>query len=664
MDSFGEDDEDIQFFDARDEIDLESDDELDCGLKGWEYDVWIRTPMSVGERRREFIGMMGLSTPELGAKFVEKVVGNGNNEAVLRESSDGVEFDSLLSCDVDDRINSCEFNLSECRKDQGIGDIGSMKLGHILFAEKFESRSKKIEERAAVLDSSSPLKLGKSKQRWLSKLNSFTCITCSNTTGDDMVMNSLGKSRPRRVKVRHSRKKLKELSALFIVQDIQSHEGSILTMKFSPDGQYLASGGEDTIVRVWQVVEDVRSSRTVEIPDADPSCVYFSANHLSELEPLMVEKDKVDYTKSLQKTLDSACVVFPPKVFHIFETPLHVFKGHTGDVLDLSWSKDNRLLSASIDKTVRLWRVGVDRCLKVFKHSDYVTCLQFNPIDGDCFVSGSIDGKVRIWTIGCGQVVRWAEMRDIITAVSYRPDGQSGIVGTITGACRCFNISDDNLELETEMCWSNKKKSSCKRITGFQFFPQDPSKVLVTSADSQLRILHGTNVIWKYKGLRKVGNSISATPTSDGKHIVSACDDSAVYVWNVNDPLFSHGKVIKSFEYFASESSVAIPWPGMKPGGMLDVDVRIDALRFWSSTRFSLTHEYLLDSGSKVSATWPEEKLPASSGTSPMSKAQYKLFKTSYDSSSRSHAWGLVIVAARWDGRIRVYRNYGLPVSV
>lgn len=29
------------------------------------------------------------------------------------------------------------------------------------------------------------------------------------------------------------------------------------------------------------------------------------------------------------------------------------------------------LLSSSIDKTVRLWRVGYDNCLKIFSHSNY-----------------------------------------------------------------------------------------------------------------------------------------------------------------------------------------------------------------------------------------------------------------------------------------------------
>ena len=53
-----------------------------------------------------------------------------------------------------------------------------------------------------------------------------------------------------------------------------------------------------------------------------------------------------------------------------------------------------------------------------------MTCVQFNPVDDNQFISGSIDGKIRIWEIDGGQVVDWTDVRDIVTAVSYRPDGQ------------------------------------------------------------------------------------------------------------------------------------------------------------------------------------------------------------------------------------------------
>lgn len=82
------------------------------------------------------------------------------------------------------------------------------------------------------------------------------------------------------------------------------------------------------------------------------------------------------------------------------------------------------LLSSSVDESVRLWRVGSDRCLQVFPHSNYVTCVQFQPNDENFFISGSIDGKVRSWSVSGCQVVDWVDIREIVTAVAYSPDGK------------------------------------------------------------------------------------------------------------------------------------------------------------------------------------------------------------------------------------------------
>ncbi len=48
-------------------------------------------------------------------------------------------------------------------------------------------------------------------------------------------------------------------------------------------------------------------------------------------------------------------------------TPHRTYVGHTADVLDLAWSKSQFLLTASMDKTVRLWHISMEDCLRVFK---------------------------------------------------------------------------------------------------------------------------------------------------------------------------------------------------------------------------------------------------------------------------------------------------------
>lgn len=718
MGSFSDNDEESQFFDASEHIAAESKSSYGCPRSDiCEYDVWMRSPQSITERRRKFIRWMGLSPAKLKGDNLHNVSDDCKNQhvfkgdvgrlmencgTVLRASIPGDEFSlnqssaSSWSSDAFDLssgvVSSEEFVCRNGYPDgasgsslDDIGDEGKTsnlqdgELSQFLTAREFVNYSQSSPLLQQINENTSRI-MNKMKDKWLNRLRSMRHLMSMGQKDDILPSNSsnqLQSTGVQRVGVRHCQKTLKELSALFTGQDIQAHEGSILTMKFSLDGQYLASAGEDKFVRIWQVVEDKRSDN-IDIPDADPSCIYFSINRLSELAPLMGEKDKANKFKNLGKTSDSACIIFPPKVFRILEKPLQVFQGHDGEILDLSWSMNNCLLSSSVDKTVRLWRVGVDRCLKVFVHSDYVTCIQFNPVNDDYFISGSIDGKVRIWTINGCQVVDWAQIKDIITAVSFHPNGQGGIIGSITGTCCFFNISlsDNHIQLGAQTCLTSKK-SPCKRITGFQFSPQDPSKVLVACTDSQVKILDGMNVIGKYRGLRNSGNQISASFTSDGKHIVSAFEDSNVYLWNYIDKVVysaSQPKAIRSFECFTSDASVAIPWSGLRIenpenrfiSSKLDKN-SINSLPFSASTRFFLDQEFLLESNPRGSATWPAEKLPVSSprvSTSPLCRSQYKLFKNSYQSSSSPHLWGLVIVTAGWDGRIRTFHNYGLPVPL
>ncbi|KAG9158033.1 hypothetical protein Leryth_000199 [Lithospermum erythrorhizon] len=712
MGSFIDDEEEYHYYDAHENLASCSDsgsDCLDCEVSPvvdncvagcFQYDEWVRTPVSVRERRMKFFTSMGLGLErseegdsdeydDLFRVDIGKI--RENNLAVLRSEILDNEFSSRRSsvscwtsdssCAPKDIYSSTSFlctngkcgSRNQCNSD--VEDrklnLGFKSLDQLLKSEGSDSPSgafcpiRHCVHMDAGGHKERPPIVKRVQRKWLGRLRSMTCAVNmqkeenTSQTSDPKPVEGVG---VRRVKVRHCRKRLKELSALFPGQDIQAHKGLILSMKFSLDGHYLATAGEDKMVKIWKVVEDERS-RDIDIPDLDPSCMYFTLNHGSGLAPLVSEKEKVNILNILTKSSDSACVIFPPKVFRLLETPVHLFQGHTGEVLDISWSKNNCLLSASVDKTVRLWQIGYDHCVKVFPHNNYVTSVQFNPENDDYFISGSIDGKVRIWGINDCQVVDWIDLRDIVTAVSYHPGGQAGVVGTITGVCRFFNVSGNHLQVEEKVYINSKKKSRSKRITGFQFFSEDPNKVVVTSADAQVQILSGVDVVTKCKGMRNGGNFMSASLTSNGNYIISASDDSNVYVWNCTgpeEPSIFESKSIKSFECFSSDASIAIPWCGMNTNNSVNKlhSVATDGLSY------SLANDYYLDTDFRASATWPEEKLRGLNKQSVLCKSQYTLLKTSCKSLSNSHAWGLVIVTATRDGRIQSSHNYGLPVPV
>ncbi|KAM1851113.1 hypothetical protein ACFX13_015221 [Malus domestica] len=722
MGSYGEERED-QFYDTREDLSSVSDWGSDCceefssGTPGFlRYEeVWANNLESVHERRHKFLQWMGVDlvsnsmmTEDSEDVFVDriKIIDRIREDSGVMLRSWGLEEASCSSQSTvsslsteareslgngaldDTRSTRAMRNLnggmtvivSELVQDGRLGRLGQAGLNQLVNGEILSAQApspliqqllqREVDNARFFLDAKKKVKRG-----WLRKLGNGICVADKHEAEAALSPISLKSASGvgmQRVQVHPSKKRTKELSSLYAGQHFSAHEGSILSMKFSLDGQYLASAGEDGVVRVWKVIEDERFNK-FDIA-SDPSSLYFKMHPFSKLNSPNVNKEKQSKAQQLGGSSESACVVFPPKIFRLLEQPVHEFRGHRGEVLDLSWSKKGFLLSSSVDKTVRLWQVGCDRCLRVFSHSNFVTCVNFNPLDDNYFISGSIDGKVRIWEIIRCLVVDYIDVREIVTAVSYRPDGKGGIVGLMTGNCCVYNIIDDHLELDAQITVHGKKKSPGKRITGFQFSPSNPSKVMVTSADSVVRIISGKDIVCKYRGLRNGGNHMSASFTSDGKHIVSASDDSNVRIWNCNsqDTTSSRSRNIWSCESFVSHNSmIAIPWNGVNslPGTLASPRFIGDFPR--SSLDYPLKHLNLDEKVEQKSlprgtATWPEEKLVNSSPVpvSPMMcRSEYKFLKSACQSmSGSSHMWGLVIVTASLDGRIKTYHNYGLPI--
>ncbi|XP_071725883.1 uncharacterized protein [Rutidosis leptorrhynchoides] len=510
---------------------------------------------------------------------------------------------------------------------------------------------------------------------------------------------------PERVRVKQYGKSCKDLTALYKSQEIQAHNGSIWTIKFSLDGKYLASAGEDRLIHVWQVVGSDRKGdllfdkqedgnlNVLLMSNGSPEPTILSSN--SESVPERKRRGRLSISR---KSISLDTIVVPDTVFALSEKPICSFNGHLLDVLDLSWSKSQHLLSSSMDKTVRLWQLSTKSCLKIFSHSDYVTCIQFNPVDDRYFISGSLDAKVRIWSIPDRQVVDWNDLHEMVTAACYTPDGQAALVGSHKGSCRVFNTTENKLQQKSQINLQNKKKKPHhKKITGFQFAPGSSSEVLITSADSRIRVVDGVDLVHKFKGFRNTSSQISAYLAANGRYVVCASEDSNVYVWkHEGDSRPSRSKgvtVTQSYEHFhCQDVSMAIPWPGMtdtcwdlqdgptslsrdhdqleevsmanhpptpderigKDGSPLTTGCTSSPI---NGTISSASNGYFFD---RMSATWPEEKLVlASKNPSPRTSVDF----TNGMSPGKS-AWGMVIVTAGLRGEIRTFQNFGMPVRI
>ncbi|KAK1420707.1 hypothetical protein QVD17_22523 [Tagetes erecta] len=634
---------------------------------------------------------VGLSSPIKGQNRRLLAANTGNNDYAQPISQDEC---ILLIKNLD---NGKQFIVKECNNEGNWNKLSDVTTGNQITMEEFEKNaghSQKVKELMKKEVVSGDQKLTPAIKSKKKSSSLFKNIKLGSTgTGASASKTDL-KTSSEWVKGRVHGKAYKELTALHMNQEIKGHNGSIWTMKFTYDGRYLASAGEDAVIQIWEVLEfdvmamrngdDLSSAGRPPLPESTPG-----------------KKKMIKKGKKKKEVPDYVHV--PETVFGLSETPFCTLEGHTDDVLDLSWSRSRLLLSSSMDKTVRLWDVETKNCLKQFYHTDYVTCIQFNPADDDYFISGSLDSKVRIWNIPDRHVVDWIDLHEMVTAVGYSNDGKVSVVGSDKGICRFYNTADCKLEFKEQVELKTKKKPLPRKITGFQFSTCNPSEVLVTSADSRVRILNGTKVVQKFKGYKNNNSQLSAYYSPDSKFIISASEDSQVYIWRHEETKGKHKyPIITSYEHFpCKEVSVAAPWPGSSKfeQPLVAIHSKKHSKRFTTTlsppaTGSSSTHDDI--NQSKPSSTpvpqlhkrnnsstdnidedtehpayvAPSESfnsVVSSSGrfddlTSPSSSKLSSEWSGNHGHSTiQATAWGLVIVTAGLCGEIKVFQNVGLP---
>lgn len=301
--------------------------------------------------------------------------------------------------------------------------------------------------------------------------------------------------------------------AVFSVQEhnrLSGHQG-ITRSILSPDGNLIASAGEDGLVMLW----NRQGQKQLQWASEQGRVMNLSFSPSGQILATAGEHGTV-------------------RLWNLQGQPLALMQGHDRMVKGLSFSPDGQLLAtAGEDQTVRLWNLQGQSLAVLTGHQDHVWGVVFSP-DGQMLASAADDDTFRLWDLQ-GRLLKVVKANQTqLHTIRFSPDGQTLVTAGEDGRLRLWNLEGQplaNLQGHQGRIWN-------------VVFSADGYRIASASADGTVRLwsnvsADGTVRQWSdadrpiavLQGHQGPARSVSFSP--NGQELVSSGDDSLVHLWNV-----------------------------------------------------------------------------------------------------------------------------------
>ena len=328
--------------------------------------------------------------------------------------------------------------------------------------------------------------------------------------------------------------------------NLNGHWSSVWAAHFSPDGKKVVTASQDLTAKIWNVATGKLSVDLV--------------GHTSSVKTIQFSPD---YQK---------IIILQPYAAVIWEILsgriVRVINGHAATLNTARFSPDGRkIVTASNDKTAKIWDEATGALLAELKHNDYVATAQFSPDGEKIITTTEFSGLVKIWNATTGELVANMQHGDFIVSVNFSEDYKKIVTGSADNTAKIWDVTTGALLATLKVDGPNAAVVSAK-------FSRDGSKIITASwLSAKIWDAASGKLVTELKGHT---NSVrTADFSSDEKKIITTSADNTIKIWNaasgmlVSD-LKDHTAYVQSIEF--SPDGKKIITTGGKTAKIWEVD--------------------------------------------------------------------------------------------
>lgn len=248
------------------------------------------------------------------------------------------------------------------------------------------------------------------------------------------------------------------------LRSFAGHRQGVFSAVFSPDGKYVLTASLDGTARLWDISNGLELSRFVGHKHAVTSAKFSPDGRFI----LTASGDKTSKLWDVASALEitrrsfwkSSVITRGLSLMGLNRVykPIQSFIGHDEWVRSAVFSPDGKyVLTASDDRTARLWDISNGREIYSFKHAEGVNSAVFSP-DGKYVLTASNDGAARLWDVSTKrEVYSFVGHSGSIESAVFSPDGKLVLAVTYDGMAKIWEVAGGALvqNFEKQVFWIN-----------------------------------------------------------------------------------------------------------------------------------------------------------------------------------------------------------------